>query len=135
MLAVSLPQSQTSLSPPATDESLPWQTGHLVFSEMSMVVKYMSLKSQTISLPFKVEPMPVKSLIVSMACKAPIIPGVAPTTPRVLHVNISESEMLGIKHSKQPVFGGAKTERFPSTPIAAPKTYGIFNFTHTRLTK
>ena len=82
----------------------------------------MSLKSQTSSLPFKVEPIPAKSFMVSMACKAPITPGVAPITPRVLHVSKSLSERLGIKHSRQPVSGGAKTERLPSIPMAAPKT-------------
>ena len=86
MLAVSLPQSQTSRSPPAIEDKSPWQTGQRVLLEMSMVVKSMSLKSQTKSLPFNVFPTPARSFMVSIACNAPITPGVAPITPRVLHV-------------------------------------------------
>src|SRR5450759_5872617 len=113
MLAVSLPQSQTSLSPPAIDATSPWQTGQRVLFEISMAVKSISLKSQTNNLPFNVEPMPVRSFMVSIACNAPIIPVVTPRTPRVLHVSKSASERLGIKHSKHPVWGGAKTDRLP----------------------
>ena len=90
--------------------------------EMSMLVKSISLKSQTSSLPFNVEPIPAKSFMVSMACKEPIIPVVAPKTPRVLQDSKSASDRLGIKHSRQPVSGGANTERLPSMPMAAPKT-------------
>ena len=89
MLAVSRPQSQTSRSPPATEPKSPWQIGQRVLFEMSMLVKSMSLKSQTSSLPFNVEPIPTKSFTVSMACKDPIIPVVAPRTPRMLHVTES----------------------------------------------
>src|SRR5665647_521199 len=135
MLTVSLPHSQTNRSPPAIDDRSPWQTGQWVFFEISTVVKSMSLKSQTISLFFNVEPTHAKIFIVSIVWRAPIIPVVAPRTPRVLHVNKSESERFGIKHSKQPVSGGAKTDRLPSMPIAAPKTYGVPSFMHARLTR
>src|SRR5665647_2035473 len=96
MLTVSLPHSQTNRSPPAIDDRSPWQTGQWVFFEISTVVKSMSLKSQTISLFFNVEPTHAKIFIVSIVWRAPIIPVVAPRTPRVLHVNKSESERFGI---------------------------------------
>src|SRR5210317_2113046 len=118
MLAVSLPQSQTSFSAGTFLSSIDRQTGHVTFFEISIVVKYISLKSQTMSFPFKGEPIPVRILMASKACIEPIIPGVAPTTPRVSQVINSSSDTLGKRHLRHPVSGGEKTERLPSKPIA-----------------
>src|SRR3990170_6418026 len=128
MLAVFSPQSQTSFPLSPAGANSPSQAGQPTLFEISIVAKDMSLKSQTISLPFNGEPAPEISLMASMACMAPIMPGVAPRTPRVLHVCSSLSERFGIMHSKQGVSGGAKTDKLPSTPIAAPKTYGTLIF-------
>ena len=122
MLAVSLPQSQTSRSPPATADKSPWQTGQRVLFRYvnGGEVHVAEVADQQFTL--QGWPTPAKQFYGFHSLQAPITPGVAPITPRVLQVSKSLSERLGIKHSKQPVSGGANTERLPSMPMAAPNT-------------
>lgn len=112
-----------------------WQFGQFLRFVMSMVVKVMSLKSHTMNLFFSVVPMPVRVFMVSMAWMAPIMPGVAPITPLVLQFWRSSSAMFGSMHSRHGVSGGWNTDMLPSTPIAAPKTYGMRSLVVARLTR
>src|SRR4030043_993746 len=113
-LAVFLPQSQTNFSPPSSIGVLPLHAEQPRRLKTSIVVKYMSLKSQINSLPFKAEPTSAKTFTASIACIVPIMPAVAPNTPRTCHDISSLSSNLGKTHSKHGVSGGATPDRFPS---------------------
>ena len=122
MLAVSRPQSQTNRSPPATAERSPWQTGQRVLLEMSIAVKSMSLKSQTSSLPLRDLTDVCEELDGFHRLQRADDSRRGAHDSRVPQVNRSLSERFGMRHSRHPVSGGAKTDRFPSIPMAAPKT-------------
>jgi hypothetical protein len=79
--------------------------------------------------------MPARTFTVSIASILPMIPAVAPKTPLASHVERKSSSMPGKTHSRHGVSGGAKTERLPSRPTAAPKTYGVLDLKHARLTR
>src|SRR4030042_6663230 len=109
-LAVFLPQSQTNFSLPSSIDALPLHAQQPCRLKTSMAVKYMSLKSQINSLPFKVEPTSAKTFTASIACIVPIMPAVAPNTPRTSHDISSLSSKLGKTHSKYGVSVGADRE-------------------------
>ncbi len=136
MLAVFWPHNHTNRSLPVRGLMiLPWHAGQSGLLKMLIFVKYISLKSQIISFPLRFSPIPASSFTVSMACIVPMIPAVVPSTPRVWQVGSWSSFRPGSIHSRQGVSGGEKTERFPSIPMAAPKTYGILCFTQVRFTR
>src|SRR5208337_4412005 len=92
-------------------------------------------KSKIINLVSQFELTLANTFIVSNAWSDPIIPVVAPSTPRVLHVARFESSNPGNAHSRHGVVGGLKTATFPSKPIAPPNTNGIWCSTEYRFSK